>query len=84
MCVFALQKKKQEDQKPLEEKIKVLKKRNAELATIARRLEEKAKALQQENARNKAVSGLHPLNGSQCGAKESIVHSLTGSYCGAK
>ncbi|XP_070204820.1 peripheral-type benzodiazepine receptor-associated protein 1-like isoform X2 [Littorina saxatilis] len=46
-------KKKQEDQKPLEEKIKVLKKRNAELATIARRLEEKAKALQQENAKNK-------------------------------
>ncbi|KAK7478244.1 hypothetical protein BaRGS_00030502 [Batillaria attramentaria] len=34
-------KKKQDDHKPLEEKIKTLKKRNAELATIARRLEEK-------------------------------------------
>ena len=53
---MVVQKKKQDEQKPLEEKIKVLKKRNAELATIARRLEEKAKALQQENARNKAVS----------------------------
>ncbi|KAL8579681.1 hypothetical protein ACOMHN_066402 [Nucella lapillus] len=46
-------KKKQEEQKPLEDKVKVLKKRNAELAAIARRLEEKAKALQQENAKNK-------------------------------
>ncbi|XP_062590789.1 peripheral-type benzodiazepine receptor-associated protein 1-like isoform X4 [Saccostrea cucullata] len=44
------QKKRQkDDQKPLEEKIKTLKKRNAELAAIARRLEEKAKHLQQEN-----------------------------------
>lgn len=33
----------------MEEKIKTLKKRNAELAAIARRLEEKAKHLQQEN-----------------------------------
>ncbi|KAH9525756.1 hypothetical protein Btru_002276 [Bulinus truncatus] len=44
-------KKKQEDQKPLEDKIKSLKKRNAELASIARRLEEKAKLLQQENTK---------------------------------
>ena len=47
--VFCLQKRKQDDKKPLEEKIKTLKKRNAELAAIARRLEEKAKHLQQEN-----------------------------------
>ncbi|OWF38816.1 Peripheral-type benzodiazepine receptor-associated protein 1 [Mizuhopecten yessoensis] len=44
-----LLKKKQDDQRPMEEKVKVLKKRNAELAAIARRLEEKAKHLQQEN-----------------------------------
>lgn len=44
-----VQKKKQEDQKPLEEKIRSLKRRNAELAAMARRLEEKAKHLQQEN-----------------------------------
>lgn len=43
------QKKRQDEKKPLEEKIKTLKKRNAELAAIARRLEEKAKHLQQEN-----------------------------------
>ncbi|XP_078338451.1 peripheral-type benzodiazepine receptor-associated protein 1-like isoform X7 [Crassostrea virginica] len=42
-------KRQKDDQKPLEEKIKTLKKRNAELAAIARRLEEKAKHLQQEN-----------------------------------
>ena len=46
---FIPQKRKQDDKKPLEEKIKTLKKRNAELAAIARRLEEKAKHLQQEN-----------------------------------
>ena len=45
---FISQKRKQDDKKPLEEKIKTLKKRNAELAAIARRLEEKAKHLQQE------------------------------------
>ncbi|XP_052800297.1 peripheral-type benzodiazepine receptor-associated protein 1-like isoform X3 [Mya arenaria] len=44
-------KRKQDDKKPLEEKIKTLKKRNAELAAIARRLEEKAKHLQQENVK---------------------------------
>jgi peptidoglycan hydrolase CwlO-like protein len=44
-----LQKKRHDEKKPLEEKIKTLKKRNAELAAIARRLEEKAKHLQQEN-----------------------------------
>lgn len=44
-----MQKRQKDDQKPLEEKIKTLKKRNAELAAIARRLEEKAKHLQQEN-----------------------------------
>ena len=44
-----LKKRRQDDKKPLEEKIKTLKKRNAELAAIARRLEEKAKHLQQEN-----------------------------------
>ena len=49
MNFFSLQKRKQDDKKPLEEKIKTLKKRNAELAAIARRLEEKAKHLQQEN-----------------------------------
>lgn len=46
---FFFQKRQKDDQKPLEEKIKTLKKRNAELAAIARRLEEKAKHLQQEN-----------------------------------
>ncbi|WAR02096.1 RIMB1-like protein, partial [Mya arenaria] len=45
-------KRKQDDKKPLEEKIKTLKKRNAELAAIARRLEEKAKHLQQENVKD--------------------------------
>ena len=50
------QKRKQDDKKPLEEKIKTLKKRNAELAAIARRLEEKAKHLQQENLKvNRAL-----------------------------
>ena len=43
------QKKRADEAKPSEEKIKNLKKRNAELAAIARRLEEKAKQLQQEN-----------------------------------
>ncbi|XP_059150404.1 peripheral-type benzodiazepine receptor-associated protein 1-like isoform X3 [Physella acuta] len=47
---------KQDDQRPLEEKIKSLKKRNAELAAIARRLEEKAKNLQQENTKVKSKS----------------------------
>lgn len=46
-----LQKQKAEEQKPSEEKIKKLKKRNAELAAIARRLEEKAKQLQLENVK---------------------------------
>ena len=49
--MYVLQKKKSEEQKPAEEKIKKLKKRNAELAAIARRLEEKAKQLQQENSK---------------------------------
>lgn len=49
MDVLFFQKRQKDDQKPLEEKIKTLKKRNAELAAIARRLEEKAKHLQQEN-----------------------------------
>ena len=48
---FLLQKKRSDEQKPAEEKIKKLKKRNAELAAIARRLEEKAKQLQQENSK---------------------------------
>ena len=48
-CVIVLQRRQKDDQKPLEEKIKALKKRNAELAAIARRLEEKARSLQQEN-----------------------------------
>ncbi|XP_045172088.2 peripheral-type benzodiazepine receptor-associated protein 1-like isoform X4 [Mercenaria mercenaria] len=60
-------KRKQDDKKPLEEKIKTLKKRNAELAAIARRLEEKAKHLQQENmkkakemaAGSQLASGVH-------------------------
>ena len=43
------QKKRADEAKPSEEKIKNLKKRNAELAAIARKLEEKAKQLQQEN-----------------------------------
>lgn len=49
MDALFFQKRQKDDQKPLEEKIKTLKKRNAELAAIARRLEEKAKHLQQEN-----------------------------------
>lgn len=49
MDAVFFQKRQKDDQKPLEEKIKTLKKRNAELAAIARRLEEKAKHLQQEN-----------------------------------
>lgn len=49
MDALFFQKRQKDDQKPLEEKIKILKKRNAELAAIARRLEEKAKHLQQEN-----------------------------------
>ncbi|XP_013413977.1 LOW QUALITY PROTEIN: peripheral-type benzodiazepine receptor-associated protein 1-like [Lingula anatina] len=53
--------KKSQDQSPAEEKIKKLKKRNAELAAIARRLEEKAKQLQQENLKKSKDSG----NGSQ-------------------
>ncbi|XP_012940834.1 RIMS-binding protein 2 [Aplysia californica] len=47
---------KQDEQRPLEEKIKSLKKRNAELASIARRLEEKAKTLQQENSKARSKS----------------------------
>lgn len=50
-----LQKRQKDDQRPLEEKIKTLKKRNAELAAIARRLEEKAKHLQQENMKVVAI-----------------------------
>ena len=46
---FKFQKKKATQEKSSEEKIQKLKKRNAELAAIARRLEEKAKQLQQEN-----------------------------------
>jgi siroheme synthase (precorrin-2 oxidase/ferrochelatase) len=42
----------------LEEKIKTLKKRNAELAAIARRLEEKAKHLQQENMKVRQLATL--------------------------
>ncbi|KAK6189922.1 hypothetical protein SNE40_001889 [Patella caerulea] len=50
-------KQRQDDQKPLEEKVKALKKRNAELAAIARRLEEKAKHLQQENLKKSKEDG---------------------------
>ncbi|GFR99998.1 peripheral-type benzodiazepine receptor-associated protein 1 [Elysia marginata] len=66
--------KKQDDQRPLEEKIKSLKKRNAELASIARRLEEKAKALQQENSKVRAV-GSKRLSASLPGVDESSVAS---------
>ena len=47
LCFF--QKRKADELKPNEEKVKKLKKRNAELAAIARRLEEKAKQLQQNS-----------------------------------
>lgn len=49
--VICLQKKKSEELKLSDEKIKKLKKRNAELAAIARRLEWKAKQLQQESSK---------------------------------
>ena len=49
VVIYILQEKRADEVKPSEEKIKTLKKRNAELAAIARRLEEKAKQLQQEN-----------------------------------
>ncbi|XP_077865803.1 RIMS-binding protein 2-like [Saccoglossus kowalevskii] len=59
--ICSSQKKKQLklelDQKPAEEKVTRLKKRNAELATIARQLEEKAKALQHQNMRVKLKDG---------------------------
>ncbi|RUS89749.1 hypothetical protein EGW08_002452 [Elysia chlorotica] len=66
--------KKQDDQRPLEEKIKSLKKRNAELASIARRLEEKAKALQLENSKVRAV-GSKRLSASLPGVDESSIAS---------
>ena len=47
MLYFTEQKKQAEVDKSSEEKIKKLKRRNAELASIARRLEEKVKQLQQ-------------------------------------
>ena len=46
MLCLTEQKKKAEEDKSSEEKIKKLKRRNAELASIARRLEEKVKQLQ--------------------------------------
>ena len=48
------QKRKLEDERTSEEKVKRLKRRNAELASIARRLEEKVKLLQQDSLK---VSG---------------------------
>lgn len=44
-----MQKKKTDEQRENEEKIKKLKRRNAELASIARRLEDKMKQLQQDS-----------------------------------
>lgn len=44
-----LQKKKTDEQKESEEKVKKLKRRNADLATIARRLEDKVKQMQQDS-----------------------------------
>lgn len=58
----------------MEEKIKTLKKRNAELAAIARRLEEKAKHLQQENMKVAILLTLFG-RGMQCKLKP------TGKYC---
>ena len=52
----SMQKKKGEESRLSEDKIKKLKKRNAELAAIARRLEEKAKQLQQEQQKVRATS----------------------------
>jgi hypothetical protein len=51
ISLIVLQKKKSEELKSSDEKIKKLKKRNAELAAIARRLEWKAKQLQQESSK---------------------------------
>ena len=45
-----------------EEKVKKLKKRNAELAAIARRLEEKTKQLQQENSKVRTKQDRNPYD----------------------
>lgn len=74
MDALFFQKRQKDDQKPLEEKIKTLKKRNAELAAIARRLEEKAKHLQQENMKVAILLTLFG-RGMQCKLKP------TGKYC---
>jgi hypothetical protein len=47
--VFYEQKKKGDDLKISEEKVKQLKRRNAELAAIARKLEDRMKQLQQDS-----------------------------------
>ncbi|XP_052832510.1 RIMS-binding protein 2 isoform X6 [Octopus bimaculoides] len=49
-------KRKQEDYKSREEKLKSFRKRNAELAAVARRLEDKAKILQQQNLKKSGES----------------------------
>lgn len=78
-CSF-FQKRQKDDQKPLEEKIKTLKKRNAELAAIARRLEEKAKHLQQENMKVAILLLVWERNAMQIETNWQILLSLEQAY----
>lgn len=64
----------------MEEKIKTLKKRNAELAAIARRLEEKAKHLQQENMKVAILRIVWEGNAMQIETNWQILLSLEQAY----
>lgn len=64
----------------MEEKIKTLKKRNAELAAIARRLEEKAKHLQQENMKVAILLLVWERNAMQIETNWQILLSLEQAY----
>lgn len=64
----------------MEEKIKTLKKRNAELAAIARRLEEKAKHLQQENMKVAILLLVWERNAMQIKTNWQILLSLEQAY----
>lgn len=64
----------------MEEKIKTLKKRNAELAAIARRLEEKAKHLQQENMKVAILLLVWERNAMQIETNWKILLSLEQAY----
>lgn len=80
MDALFFQKRQKDDQKPLEEKIKTLKKRNAELAAIARRLEEKAKHLQQENMKVAILLLAWERNAMQIETNWQILLSLEQAY----